>query len=1099
MADSVTDALHQLIALQSQQLNAINALVNRGGQGGSTAQNNGIYASQSPDYLSANYNPFSEGTQRMRGQLASATGRVNNGMIGSIFANQSQISAETQQLRSVEFGNRAYNSFLNGMTGFAAMGGSTLGGMLGGGLISGMIGSTVGGAVAGSLFNIGMDQAKQAQAYNKYLLQNSGRFISAGESNNERGVAGFSSADRIRASSFLRNFNTTAKISDSDTMQLLQGFTEGNLMRDASNLQSFQEKFTQLTKFVKQAALTMNTSYKETVEMMSDLQKRGINSNNFSYLASKAKITGSYTGLSATEQLATSANTAVNLTSGTGISAGQTTSNVSDISAYVSSMFDASKNDPTKTAFFNLVGNFGGVSGATSTAAGKAQSFLQDSRLSMPGILFQDYNDQTGQFEINLEKFNDVTSGRYNASELSEMAAKKLSSLAQTSPQIASQWQNFGGEYLSNMTTSQQYKYLSGMMQAYQDVIPSLAGQNLSTAQQFSVLFNDKTDAGRLLGSIIDQYSSDGGALLKNLERESSRQTMIDSINATNAGVGGNIQAWWGGIKDEVGAPFSAAGGWWNTNVAQNVSDWWSGKKYNSADFADKTVSSIDDLAESLSDLPNLLSKTSDQLNKLGSVSKETKISLETAANAAGSAAGAYYGVTTSYDTEFGRDKLSNLLSLSVADELGRYSQYGSSSRLTGKLSGNAYQVFSGLLGTNYDGSANSVLSTGSAIDAKYKELKASMTGSDWNNKSTLEKAQSYQLLASINSNFGDKFGYSADDVDPAKYFNASDAAEMAAAGIDSSSIFNKNLVDGSRIENFLSASYGTGDSNKGNWFQRTFLKSGSVDNILNKTMRALEKVNADKVSASETLVKLAGGVSNTDIKNAILNKDVAALQGFLDSGSLDSDTNAAVTSALENITIVNTDTSSMESTVAQYSKYKDSGTIYSGVFDSLASAYKTSTGKDLRLSKIDMASGTADEMISNIQANRENLTNAMLSMGQAERESYIGNLSISDAQKTTILSDLKDKNESGGYADKDELRDVVTQIIDAAAGSLGSDGSTPKQTATDSINASEMTGQMEQYHDTIMAMFREYDRQIDDVSQELTAVRQKVFSTKTS
>lgn len=1095
MADSVTEALQQLIALQSQQLNAINTLVGnqRMGQGGmNQASYNGTYISQAPNYLSSGYNPFTEGAARMQSKLSSVQGQMSGGVIGSVFANQSQISAETHQLRSTEFGNRTYNAFLNGTSGLASAGGSALGSALaGGGLFAGMVGATAGGAIAGSLFAIGMDQTKQAQAYNKYLLENSSRFISAGESKNERGTAGFSTNERSKVSNFLRNFNHTAQISDTDTMQLLQGFTEGNLMRDVSNLETFQKKFSMLTKFAKQASLTLNASYKEVTEMMADFEKRGVSASNLPYLASKAKISGTYTGLSAVEQTSLSSNIAANLTSGTGISAAQAMSNSSDISAMVSSMFDKAKNDPGKQTFVSLVGNFGGIGGAASTVAGKAQSLLQDDRFKMAGILFNDYNEQTGQFEMDTNKFSDIMSGKYNASEISSMAANKLSALAQTNPQIAAQWQSFGGEYLSNMTTSQTDTFLVGMLNAFQKST-SFAGQNMSSGQQLNLLLGDNTDAGRLLGSVLDEFKNGGGDFLKGLEKATASQSVLDSINSQNSGFYGKTKNVWENFKDYVGEGFMPLNDVF-TKASQSVGDWWSGKKYNSAEFVGKEMYSMTDLEKSFSGLSSTISKVSKALDDIPTASESVKKSFKEAADSIGSSSSSV--MSSSYDNTVGRAAMSNLFASTMAN--GNRSIYNATAltysnngigstaqvttagnKLASLVSGDAYQLFGEALGVSYDKSTTSKTNVLNAVDAKYRELRSSMGDENWAKKSSLEKAQDYQMLAAINKNFGAKLGYNKDDLDISKFgFTASDIANMEANGIK----ISNGEVSADNVASYLGASYG----NKA--YMSVGGKSGdSLSKLLSKAKSQMEDADQARLNASENLIKLANSASTTEMQEAIRNHDVEAINKLMVGASAAD--KATLQGALNNITTIKADNGELSGAVRDLEKVSDSADFFSKAGATFASAAGHKNG----LLDIDVKKDTPAEINEKMQKNKELMSSWMFEMKDNDRNSFIQSLGISPEKQQEIISSLNGAKSSGGSIDTAEMKSVVEQIMNAMA-SDATGGSVSSSSDTSGIKASDVENSAQKTRDAWQTLFDEYNKDYDMVQQQITDINNRI------
>ena len=88
----------------------------------------------------------------------------------------------------------------------------------------------------------------------------------------------------------LRHLNTEKFLKDSEIQDMLTGFTEAGLFKDCVSLESFKDKMSKLVDVVKSSALILNESYENVVQMMGELQRAGINAENFDYMAVNLKL-----------------------------------------------------------------------------------------------------------------------------------------------------------------------------------------------------------------------------------------------------------------------------------------------------------------------------------------------------------------------------------------------------------------------------------------------------------------------------------------------------------------------------------------------------------------------------------------------------------------------------------------------------------------------------------------------------------------------------------------------------------------------------------------------------------------------------------------
>ena len=285
MAD-VSYSLDQIVGLLTQQAQLLRSM----------KESNSSFGVQQTPFFSTTQNPFTgreSGANPFSAGFANATGATGGGFfnrsyglptasqlgiglganffqrkifntdvstIGTLpgitsfgfFQNSSKISQDQRMMAAANFGDKWSTGAMNMLGAMANVGSSMLG-------FSNPLGWAA--MAGGAVFNIGADQMRQQNAYNKYLLQNSYRFINYGESTNTRGIGGFGANERMEVANYLRRFGTENLISDTDTQMLLKKFTEGDLLRNTSDLKSFKTNMEQLTKAVKEGAIALGETY----------------------------------------------------------------------------------------------------------------------------------------------------------------------------------------------------------------------------------------------------------------------------------------------------------------------------------------------------------------------------------------------------------------------------------------------------------------------------------------------------------------------------------------------------------------------------------------------------------------------------------------------------------------------------------------------------------------------------------------------------------------------------------------------------------------------------------------------------------------------
>lgn len=602
--------MEKLVQLQAQQLNAIHTIASNTSKNNSVnvghqpnAQYMSDYVNYSPEYAPPMF-PFSPSTQAARQQFRGSISQLNMpqaGFIDSVFVDRNRVNQHQMDQIRTDYGSRLGDAAISGAKFGTSAAGSILGTALVPGLVGGIAGGVVGGAAVGGLFNIGLNQAQQHASINQYLLRESYRFINPRESTNTRDIAGFDQSQRWGAARFLRHMNTEKGITDQETTTLMAKFTEGGLLKDVKDLETFQNKMSKLTDYVKKSALILNKTFEDVAGLMSEMNKSGISSQNFDYFASRSKVLGSFTGRSADEFMQSSFALGEQLRQGTTLSPTNSMQVAGDTIAYVSSMYDKSKimqgSDPRQRELFNYISNIGGVNQASSMTISYMQQFLNRGEVIGAGLNFFDWSEDTKSFVFNPESFKSFAASGSTLEQLTNKGTAKLNELRDKGNIAASnEWVNRAGKILGGLSAAEQSKIATTISQAAKRQLgdPSLRNADLSYEQILSLAFGDNSDAGRLFGNFLNYQEADNGKLLRDAANLTRQQDLLADINANRKGAWRTfVRDPWEKFKDTVGDRFTPV-----TEMAvgavTKVSDWLTGTKYDSANLGQGRSFSIE-------------------------------------------------------------------------------------------------------------------------------------------------------------------------------------------------------------------------------------------------------------------------------------------------------------------------------------------------------------------------------------------------------------------------------------------------------------------------------------------------------------------------
>ena len=599
--DSVKGELQTLIMLEQQQNQTLDAIHSKGAFNPTAAQVNGF------GFGASHYAPNTGGFQRMpvvgeyMNQMSSALNYANNmpGMqqlnnaaqsvrnaavvnnldsANWITMNQSKLSMEARELRGATIGEKMATGTLGAASMLSGWAGQGLAGAVMPGFFGSIIGGAVGGAAVGAVVDIAADQTKQNFAYNRYLLQNSYRFINPFESNNDRNISGFNRRERWDTANWLRKFNTSMKISDDDTMTLLKGFTEGNLLRDVSDVDTFKKKMTELTKSVKTMALSLNETYEEVVQTMADLKKAGLDTRDYKVIAGLGKVTGSFTGQDAGQTVDYQTNLATALNSGTSLDVNKTMSLVQGTESFFGALYtDAEKNqdnDEKARMLYNRINNRGGIEGATSDYLQMSKELLgsNNSWFNQSGAAFYRWNGSNWVF--SKEDYEAYKNQDLNT--ITQIATNKMFDAGTTASQL---WTNNSGNIMMG-TFGGNLKDMNGLFSAIVNAAKSTAGmEGWTTEQVMESLFGLSGENTKFFAGMTDAVNA-RPELYNQINAMAFAQTMSDEVMSNRAGLGYELKNTWGKFTDVIGdvvAPigsgFNAFGEWFSDKWYGGVAD----------------------------------------------------------------------------------------------------------------------------------------------------------------------------------------------------------------------------------------------------------------------------------------------------------------------------------------------------------------------------------------------------------------------------------------------------------------------------------------------------------------------------------------------
>lgn len=452
---------------------------------------------------------------------------------------------------------------------------------------------------AGMVLNTASDQMKQQNAYNKYLLQNSYRFINYNESTNKNGMAGLGLSDRMQLATSLRHMNTEKKISDRDTQEIFSGLSEGGLLRDAQNVDEVTRKTSEYIDIIKKMASATGETYKSMVGLMADLKKMGIEPAKADEYASTMKALQNMTGIDYRTISSNISGAASAMSQNSAISAGNLVDTMSDKFLLSNALYDsvykkAGEGDAASKRTLALINNLGGPEQAFAQVASVEQELLSSNQAGMEwlGLNFFDYDKNTGAWKFNKQAYQSIMAGGTDYNELISKATLKANTLDNVQK---NSWLQNGAEYMmSNMDSAQSSQYIKSVLNSLQKNA-GYGERTMTTEEQLSLFMGMNSASAKLYGAQLDFANTDEGRqVLSQGKAAAASENMINKLNANASGFSYNMKNAVEGAKDAIGDAVSPI----NTGLAdlgERIGNKWNGYKYDKIVLgASKTWEDID-------------------------------------------------------------------------------------------------------------------------------------------------------------------------------------------------------------------------------------------------------------------------------------------------------------------------------------------------------------------------------------------------------------------------------------------------------------------------------------------------------------------------
>lgn len=614
--DSLKSELQNLTRLQGEQINILRDMSGKQTEQATLSQANqahqqanfntpGMYQNSAPMYG----NPF--GTTPMNSpygnpygtnysNMFKAMGGQKFGMLDVLSPN-SQMSLTSRTLTSMDQGSKFAQAGLAAGGAALASGASWgLGAMLPG--VAGIGAGILGGVAAGAYVDMTAQEVKKNSALKKYLYKNSSMFIDPFETENDRGVAGFSREQSEDAANFVRTMNDEFYMGDDDTMMLLQKFTEGGLLKESKDLDTFKDKMKTLTKTVKEGALMLNETYDSIADLMAEMRAAGIDQKSFKDIMGSGATLGSLFGEDGSDVVRDFLDYVKNLNSGTGNDNKKTFDRLENTGIYMGKWYDELKNsDKDKLSFtdsqnLNMIDNLGGPDGASKYTLSLMEKMVEKDQFKNTGMYFYDYNKEKGEFQFNDKSFNEFINNDISLQEMYKSTSDKKNELTKSgNGNAVTLWDNqFASYYKDSLEDGNMSDFVGKILGAYTND-PQLKSQGYDYRGILNMMgVSDAGNQNLLTGFLT--YKDDNPKLAQQVKLQNIWQQQTAGKIAEAPTLTEQVKSGWEKVKDNLTQGFVDFD---NTmgKAMQGIQDWWTGykpaAKYDSTFTTSSKIESI--------------------------------------------------------------------------------------------------------------------------------------------------------------------------------------------------------------------------------------------------------------------------------------------------------------------------------------------------------------------------------------------------------------------------------------------------------------------------------------------------------------------------
>lgn len=583
-----------------------------------------------PQYIS----PYAQSMNDKFATSVDSLTKSNSGQYGflGVVSPSSSASMMSRTLMNMDYSSRVSQAVT---TGIGAIG-STATSFGIGSMLPGLAGLGIGiggGAILGAYTDKANEEIQKNSSLKKYIYRNSGKFIDSFESNNNRGVTGFSREESADAANFTRTMNDEFYMDDDDTMMLLQKFTEGGLLKESKDLDSFKEKMLTLTKSVKESALILNETYDSIADLMSEMRKAGIDQKDFKSNSSLSNVIGGLLGEDGGDVMRHSLDFIQNLNSGTSFDNNNSLSRLQNTTTYVAQYynelfdkFSTSKGSMTakEKSNKNMIDNLGGSEKASEYIMATMEKMTDNESIMRSGLMYFDWDKRQKDFTFNRDKYKKYISTSHTQQEIADNASGVMTNLIQSGQGDA--WKKWNSSFETYIKNSMNDGELTDMIHRtvknyVQD--PQLQKQGFDERTIMSQYFG-VSDSGtqNLLSGFFD-YKGNNPNLMRDVKLQSMWQNTTASMFAKAPSASEWAKSKWEGFTDKTTQ--------WAVNADNTIGEWIQkisdkisgvdkiNPRYDKVLKTESNLKSIsyDDVVQSIKDNNKIIASTQSALNNL--------------------------------------------------------------------------------------------------------------------------------------------------------------------------------------------------------------------------------------------------------------------------------------------------------------------------------------------------------------------------------------------------------------------------------------------------------------------------------------------------